>query len=129
MGLRERGLILEIAAQLVLDGHGVERRQCQTVEHRQFRAHSVPRVAMALEISGRDTMPGMESFLGGALGQVGQQAGQYAIFSQLANSNPIAQRMAMWDPVMGTGPNPNYVPGYGPGSSFADYYRHLSPRR
>ena len=76
--------------------------------------------------------PDWASFLGQGLTQAGQIAGQMAMLNQLQMSNPIVQRMMgvlPYDSVTGAGPNPNFVPGYGAGSSFDSYYRNLSPTR
>lgn len=72
--------------------------------------------------------PNIGTYLGPALGNLGNLAGQYAIFSQLANASPVAQRMSMWDPVMADGMNPNTMPG-DQASSLRNYYRNLSPTR
>lgn len=67
--------------------------------------------------------PNIGSYLGPALGGIGNMAGQYAIFSQLANASPVAQRMSQWDPIMGTGIPPGYMPGYDPGSTWSNNFR------
>ena len=72
--------------------------------------------------AGASPHPG--TYFGPTLANIGNQAGQYAIYSQLANANPTAQRMAMWDPVMGTGAQPGSIDN---GRSLSNYYRRLSP--
>lgn len=88
----------------------------------------------ATQVAGPDVYAATGNYpqLGSYLGPALQQAGQtYANFRMMG---PIMERMLnssgmnAWDPVMGTGVAPNSG-GYGPGSSFHDYYRSISPTK